>query len=128
MPTRLGSGIAELDRLLGGGVEHGTSTLIAGAAGTGKSSITAQFVHTAAVHGAKALMVIFDESESTLLSRAEALNIGLRKYVESGAVTLRQVDPAELSPGELVHRICGAVENSGVTLVVIRDPLIAAVN
>jgi circadian clock protein KaiC len=117
--TRLASGIAELDNLLGGGIERGTSTLITGAAGTGKSSITAQFVHTAAARGEKSLMVIFDESANTLLSRTEELSIGLRKYVDSGHVVITQVDPAEMSPGEMVNRIRRAVEDEGVSIVVI---------
>ena len=116
---RLESGIAELDNLLGGGIERGTSTLITGAAGTGKSSITAQFVHTAATRGEKSLMVIFDESENTLLTRTGELGIGLRPYVESGHVTIVQVDPAELSPGEMVYRIRNAVESQDVSMVVI---------
>src|SRR3546814_4826586 len=65
--TRYVSGIAELDTLLGGGLERGTSTLIAGAAGTGKSSLNAQFVHAAAGRGERALMMLFDESVSTLM-------------------------------------------------------------
>jgi circadian clock protein KaiC len=117
--SRLASGIEALDRLLGGGIERGTSTLISGAAGTGKSSVTAQFVHTAAVHGEKALMVIFDESANTLLTRTAELGIALQPYLEAGSVTLAQVDPAELSPGEMVYRIRHAVEKEGVTLVVI---------
>ena len=117
--SRLTSGIQELDHLLGGGIERGTSTLITGAAGTGKSSITAQFVHTAAARGEKSLMIIFDESQNTLLNRTEELQIGLRKYVDDGTVFLAQVDPAELSPGEMVSRIRQAVEKDGVSLVVI---------
>jgi circadian clock protein KaiC len=117
--TRMKSGIAELDHLLGGGIERGTSTLVTGAAGTGKSSITAQFVHCAAARGEKSLMIIFDESRNTLLSRTAALNIGLQQHVDNGTVTIAQVDPAELSPGELVHRICHEVEKNGVSLVVI---------
>jgi len=117
--SRLTSGIQGLDHLLGGGIERGTSTLITGAAGTGKSSITAQFVHTAAARGEKSLMIIFDESQNTLLNRTEELQIGLRKYVDDGTVFLAQVDPAELSPGEMVSRIRQAVEKDGVSLVVI---------
>jgi circadian clock protein KaiC len=116
---RLPSGIFELDRLLGGGIERGTSTLIAGAAGTGKSSVSAQFVHAAAQRGQKALMLIFDEGANTLLDRTQDLNIGLRQYVESGLIQLKQIDPAELSPGELVQTIRDAVERHGVSMVVI---------
>lgn len=116
---RLSSGIHELDHLLGGGIERGTSTLITGAAGTGKSSMTAQFVHSAAKRGQKALMVIFDESKNTLLSRTTELSIGLKEFVDSGVVKITQVDPAELSPGEMVHDIRQAVEKNDVSLIVI---------
>lgn len=116
---RYSSGIDEFDRLLGGGIERGTSTLIAGAAGTGKSSVATQFVHTAARRGLKSLMVVFDEAEATLTSRAAELNIGLQEFLDTGAVSIKQVDPAELSPGELVESIRSAVEVDGVSLVVI---------
>lgn len=117
--SRYASGINELDKLIGGGIERGTSTLIAGAAGTGKSSLVAQFVHAAAKRGEKTLMMIFDESISTLLNRTAELNIDLQPAIDSGAVTIRQIDPAELSPGEMVHQIREAVEHDGVSIVVI---------
>lgn len=117
--TRLPSGIGELDVLLGGGVERGTSTLITGAAGTGKSSVAAQFVYAAAERGERAAMFIFDESIDTLLSRAEALHIDLRKHVESGQVSIQPVDPAELSPGELIQAIRRSVDERGVSMIVL---------
>ncbi len=76
---KLASGIAEMDTLLGGGIERGTSTLIVGAAGTGKSSLAAQFVAAAAARGQNAALFIFDESPNTLLTRAAGLGIDLRK-------------------------------------------------
>jgi circadian clock protein KaiC len=117
--VKLESGIEELDALLGGGVEPGTSTLLAGAAGTGKSSIAAQFVAAAASRGERAAMFIFDESPHTLLSRCTGLGIDLRRHVEAGSVTLQQVDPAELSPGEFAQVIRRAVEQRDVSIVVI---------
>lgn len=116
---RLTSGITELDHLFGEGIDRGTSTLITGPAGTGKSSITAQFVHAAACRGEKSLMIIFDESINTLLNRTAELNIDLRPYVESGVVSIIQVDPAELSPGEMIFNTRHAVEDDGVAIVVI---------
>lgn len=116
---RLTSGIAELDNLLGGGIDRGTSILLSGAAGTGKSSLTAQFVHAAALRGEKSLMVIFDESTNTLLGRTKELGIDLKPFVDSGTLAITQVDPAEVSPGEMVFNIREAVENRGVSLVVI---------
>ena len=117
--VRLASGIEALDVLLGGGIECGTSTLIVGAAGTGKSSLAAQFVATAADRGQSAALFIFDESSHTLLTRSEGLGIDLRRHVASGQVTVQQVDPAELSPGEFAHAIRRAVEVRRAAVVVI---------
>jgi circadian clock protein KaiC len=105
--------------LLGGGIERGTSTLIVGAAGTGKSSLATQFVQAAADRGQSAAMFIFDESSNTLLTRAAGLGIDLRSHVRSGRVSLQQVDPAALSPGEFAHAIRGGVESRRVSIVVI---------
>jgi circadian clock protein KaiC len=117
--TKLPSGVTALDTLLGGGVERGTSTLMVGAAGTGKSSLAAQFVVAEASRGGRASMFIFDESINTLLTRMDGLGIDLKKHVEAGAVTVRQVDPAELSPGELANAIREGVEEHKATIVVI---------
>jgi circadian clock protein KaiC len=118
-PEKLGSGLPEMDALLGGGVERGTSTLIVGAAGTGKSSLAAQFVAAAGARGQRSALFIFDESIHTLLTRAAGLGIDLRSHVAEGRVTLQQVDPAELSPGELSHAIREAVVERKVSIVVI---------
>ena len=81
---KLASGIAEMDTLLGGGIERGTSTLIVGAAGTGKSSLAAQFVAAAAARGQNSAMFIFDESLHTLLNRSAGLGIDLKKHLDAG--------------------------------------------
>jgi circadian clock protein KaiC len=117
--SKLGSGIPELDALLGGGIEEGTSTLIVGAAGTGKSTLAAQFVASAASRGSAAAIFIFDESPHTLLTRCDALGVPLSRYVDEGMVTLQQIDPAELTPGEFVHALRDAVERRGAKVVVI---------
>jgi len=116
---KLASGIVEMDTLLGGGIERGTSTLIVGAAGTGKSSLAAQFAASAADRGLKTAMFIFDEIINTLLTRTEGLGIPLRKHVDSGLVTVQQVDPAELSPGQFAHTIRASVDRGGAAVVVI---------
>lgn len=115
---KMASGIEALDTLLGGGLERGTSTLIAGAAGTGKSTVAAQFAWAAAEKGQRAAMFIFDENVNTLLSRTRGVGIDLAPHVESGLLTIQQVDPAELSPGELIHAVREAVERD-VTVIVI---------
>ena len=116
---RLASGIAEMDALLGGGIERGTSTLVVGAAGTGKSSLAAQFVATAAANGLNSAMFTFDESINTLLTRSAGLGIDLSAPMDAGRVTIQQVDPAELSPGEFTHSIRRSVEEGNAAIVVI---------
>jgi len=117
--AKLPTGVTELDDLIGGGIEEGTSTLIVGAAGTGKSTISAQIVASAAARGQKSTMFVFDENPNTLFSRCAGLGIPLQKGVEDGLVEVVQVDPAEFSPGELSHRICRAIDERDVSIVVI---------
>ncbi len=116
---RLKSGIPELDALLGGGIERGTSTLIGGAPGTGKSSLAAQFAVAAAQRGEQASLFIFDESVDTLVTRMEGLGIELGRHIASGQVTVQQVDPAELSPGEFAHAVSEAAERRQASIIVI---------
>jgi len=116
--VRLSGGIPALDGLLGGGIEEGTSTLIVGAPGTGKSTLAAQFVTAAAERGEKSAMFVFDEGVGTLLSRTAGMGIPLEKHQASGLVKVQPVDPAELSPGEFAHALREAVED-GTRIVVI---------
>jgi circadian clock protein KaiC len=102
---KLASDIPTLDALLGGGLEEGTSTLIVGAAGTGKSTLAAQFAAAAATRGQRAALFVFDENPATLISRCESLHIELAPQIDAGNITMQQVDPAELSPGEFTDRI-----------------------
>lgn len=118
-PRKLASGIVEFDELLGGGVESGTSTLIIGAPGTGKSTIAAHFAVCAAKRGEHAALLLFDESVSTLRARCAGLNMDLDAYLQNGRISVRQIDPAELSPGELIHDIRCAVEELDTTVLVI---------
>ena len=116
---KLASGIEALDSLLGGGLEQGTSTLFVGAAGTGKSTLAAQFAAAAAGRGQRTAFFIFDEVPATLLTRAEQLGIPLAQGVHDGHITIRAVDPAELSPGEFVHLVRTAVERDNASVVII---------
>ena len=115
---RLASGVAEIDALIGGGLEEGTSTLIVGAAGTGKSTLAAQFAAAAAARGQSSALYLFDEAPQTLLSRCTEIGIDLEQRVEQGTVVLRQVDPAELTPGEFTDSIKRQVE-AGAKMVIV---------
>jgi circadian clock protein KaiC len=117
--TRIPSGLAALDDLLGGGIENGTSTLFVGAPGTGKSSVAVQFAITAARRGETAALFIFDESINTLRTRCKGLGMDLGPFIDAGRIRVRQIDPAELSPGEFVFEIRQAVERHHATMVVI---------
>jgi circadian clock protein KaiC len=107
--TLLGSGLPELDLLLGGGLEEGTSTLIVGPAGTGKSSLASQFALAAIQRQHPAALFLFEESVSTFLHRADGLGYDFRTPLAAGLVKLVQVDPAQLTPGEFIHDICKLV-------------------
>jgi circadian clock protein KaiC len=113
------SGIQGIDQLLGGGIEEGTSTLIVGAAGTGKSTLATQFVVAAASRGTRAAMFIFDENPGTLISRCTEMGIDLAGAIESGRITLQQVDPAELAPGEFIQAVRTAVNDQRASILVI---------
>jgi circadian clock protein KaiC len=117
--AKLPSGVPELDDLLGGGIEEGTSTLIVGGAGTGKSTISAQFCAAAAQRGQKSMIFMFDEGPTTLFTRCTGVGIALQEHVDAGLIKLVQVDPAELSPGELANQIRDAVERDHVKIVAI---------
>ena len=112
------SGIKELDELFGGGLDRGTTTLILGTAGTGKSTLALQYARQMASKGDRGILFAFDESRSIMLARSKALGFDLEKHVESGVLVVQQVDPAEISPGEFAARIRDEVKR-GCKLVVI---------
>jgi circadian clock protein KaiC len=109
----------ELDALLGGGVERGSSVLILGPSGTGKSLLTLTFAAGAARRGEKAAMFVFDEELGLLIDRAKGLGIDIEQLTASGSLVLEQVDAAELSPGEFTERVRRKVEDEGVQTVII---------
>jgi circadian clock protein KaiC len=116
---KLQSQVKSLDDLLGGGIEEGTSTLIVGGAGTGKSTIAAQFCVAAAQRGERSIIFMFDESPNTLFTRCKGVNIDIEDSVRKGMIEIVQVDPAELSPGELSFLVRRAVERDEAKIVVI---------
>jgi circadian clock protein KaiC len=115
----LQSELPELNALLGGGVERGSSVLILGPAGTGKSLLALTFVVSAVKRGERAAMFVFDEELGLLLDRSANLGIDLRAMEAAGQLMIEQVDAAELSPGEFSERVRNRVEQQQVRTVVI---------
>ena len=115
----LASGVGELDALLGGGIETGSSTLILGPAGTGKSLVTIQYVAAAAARGERSAMFVFDEELGLLTDRMKAMGFDLEAMRDSGNLLIEQVDAAELSPGEFAHRVRTTVDEMQAKTVVI---------
>jgi circadian clock protein KaiC len=113
------TGITMLDALLGGGLDRGTSSLFMGPAGAGKSAIACQIAVAGATRGERVAMYLFDEGLDTFRRRAAGLGSDVTEHVESGRLTLTQVDPAEMSPGEFADNVRAAVDNDHATIVVI---------
>lgn len=113
------SGIPELDQMLGGGLDRGSSLLVMGPSGAGKSTLCSQFSVASALRGEKAVIYLFDETLRAFMARADGLGLPLRRHVEEGLVEIVQVNPAEFSPGEFSHMVRAAVENEGAGLIAI---------
>jgi len=113
------SGNAELDRLLGGGLERGTNALFIGAAGVGKSSLALTYAIAAAERGEHAVFFAFDEGRGTVEARARTLGLALEPYLDSRHIRFQQIDPAELSPGEFAANVRKSVEKHNARVVII---------
>jgi circadian clock protein KaiC len=118
-PAQIRSGVTALDALLGGGPDRGTSTLLIGPAGSGKSTIAVQYAVAAAARGDHAVVFAFDESSYTLEARMEALGVRFKEGKAAGQVRVRQIDPAEVSPGEFANMVRNAVEVDRARVIVI---------
>jgi len=112
------SGLPELDAMLGGGVARGTSTLLLGPSGAGKTTIASQYAVAAAGRGERVLLYLFDELPAVWIERCQGLGMPVEPLLADRRIELRRVDPAELSPGELAHALREEVEQ-GVRVVVI---------
>lgn len=113
------SGNAEVDALLGGGLDAGSCTLILGPTGVGKTVLTTEFAVSSARRGERAMLFLFDERIRSFLDRARKLEINLNDHLDSGMLVLQQIDPAELSPGEFAARVVDAVERQDARMVAI---------
>jgi circadian clock protein KaiC len=117
-PGTLKSNLDDLEKLLGG-LDHGTSTILTGPAGIGKSTISLMYAHTAAENGERSAIYLFDENVETLYQRTSALGLDIKKYVRDGLINIRQIKLAELTPGELGHLVRQEVEEFNTRMVVI---------
>jgi circadian clock protein KaiC len=113
------SGDPALDALLGGGIDRGTSTLLIGPAGVGKSVLTTKFLYATVMGGERAVLFTFEEGTETLFARSAALGMDLRPHVASGRLLLRSIDPAEVSPGEFDQLVRHCVEQEGASFIAI---------
>jgi circadian clock protein KaiC len=119
MTENLPSGVKELDEMFNGGVQRGTSTLILGPTGSGKSTLCTQFIVQAAKRGERSAVFTFDETRQSFRIRSRGLGMDVDPYLDQDLLHLEQVDPAELSPGEFVYRIRRGVEEKRWRIVVI---------
>ena len=115
----IASGVTALDTLLGGGVERGTSTLLIGPPGCGKSTIALQYAAAAAARGDHSVAFIFDETKAALMARSTGLGLVLEEGTGPGKVMVRQIDPVEISPGEFAHLVRESVERDKARVVII---------
>ena len=115
----IASGVTSLDILLGGGIERGTSTLLIGPPSSDKSTIALQYAAAAAARGDHAASFIFDETKSALLARSAGIGLHINEGTGPGQITLRQIDPVEISPGEFAATVRSSVEEDGAGVVII---------
>ena len=112
------SGLGELDDLLGGGLDAGSTTLIQGQAGTGKSTLALQYASHLAARGHRSNFFCFDETVGIILDRAAKLGLAFPEYVRQGLISVQQIDPAEISPGEFAHRVVQGVDDGSKLIVI----------
>jgi circadian clock protein KaiC len=113
------SGVAGLDALMGGGLHRGSSTMFMGPPGTGKSTLALKYAYEAAQRGEVANLFIFDETLSMLIDRGLTMGMDVRPHLNTGLMKIEEIDPAEISPGELMSRIRSAVEQRDARVIVL---------
>ena len=115
----LSSDIPEMDELLDGGIERGTISVISGPTGVGKTTTGTQFMKEATGRGERSVIYLFEESESTFLTRSEAVNIPVERMLDQQMLRVEEIEPLECSPQEFAHRVRTDVEENGTNIVLI---------
>lgn len=115
----LSSDLPELDALLGGGIDQGTSTLIMGPVGSGKTVLASHYASAAAHRSHKVDVYLFDERLGTFLARCDRLGMDFERHMREGRIRVRQLDPAEISPGEFAHLVVESTQHDGTGIVII---------
>jgi circadian clock protein KaiC len=113
------SGSEQLDALLGGGLRRGTSALLVGPAGSGKSSVALSIAYNAARQGECAALYAFDEGTESIIERARGIGMEISPLIASGDIAVHQINPAEMSPGEFTALVCQGVDKRNATVVII---------
>ncbi len=116
---RVPSGMERLDELSGGGLEPGTTTMVVGQAGTGKSTIAALYMAAVLGRGERVALFLFDERLGTFLRRCEALGMPMREHHASGRLTVHDYSPDEVSAGEFSQMVQAEAERDGLGMVAI---------
>lgn len=115
----ISTGLPEMDDMFHGGITRGTSLLLLGPSGTGKSLMATQLAVAAAKRGERSVFFVFDERVQTLFQRAEGIGLPFRRHVEEGTIEIRQIDPTEMTSGEFSSIVQHLVEQSGVRMIII---------
>jgi len=115
----ISAGVPEIDELLSGGLERGTTTVISGPTGVGKTTLGTQFMKAAAGRGERSVIYLFEESEATFRSRSEAINIPVGDMIDRGTLRIEEVEALEQSPQEFAQRVRAEVEDNGAGIVMV---------
>ena len=116
---RAAFGVSELDALLDGGLPVGTTTMLAGSMGIGKTVFSLQFALDGVGKGEKTLFVAFVEEPGVLITRARRIGLDVRPFIASGALQLLYQPPTEMEADSLVDRILAGIARLGARRLVI---------